>query len=206
LKIFRIIMRRLHHAETASTHGRMTILALAPKFPAPAPAPTLKKVAEFDLPGPSGKRFDYLTIDPDDHYLISAHLAAGHTYVIDLHANKVVGADDYLTKPFAFEVFLARLRSVARRGSTPRPMILDFVREGVCGRAVARSGNPRWCRITELRARTANSAFHFDVTAVRIVSVCETTMRTRDGLPRTTSRNTRTGCRPHDAGWYRYPR
>src|SRR5215469_17422965 len=32
-----------------------------------------------------------------------------------------VGADDYLTKPFPFEVLLARLRSVARRGSTPRP-------------------------------------------------------------------------------------
>jgi len=36
-----------------------------------------------------------------------------------------VGADDYLTKPFAFEVFLARVRSVARRGSTPRPTILQ---------------------------------------------------------------------------------
>jgi DNA-binding response OmpR family regulator len=36
-----------------------------------------------------------------------------------------VGADDYLTKPFAFEVFLARLRSVARRGSIPRPNILQ---------------------------------------------------------------------------------
>jgi len=54
-------------------------------------APTLKKIAEFDLPGPAGKRFDYLTIDPDDHYLISAHLAAGQTYVIDLRSNKVVG-------------------------------------------------------------------------------------------------------------------
>lgn len=53
-------------------------------------AATLKKVAEFDLPGPGGKRFDYLTIDPDDHYLISAHLAAGQTYVIDLRTNKLV--------------------------------------------------------------------------------------------------------------------
>ena len=35
------------------------------------------------------------------------------------------GADDYLTKPFSFEVFLARLRSVARRGSTPRPTMLQ---------------------------------------------------------------------------------
>ena len=35
-----------------------------------------------------------------------------------------LGADDYLTKPFSFDVFLARLRSVARRGSTPRPTVL----------------------------------------------------------------------------------
>ena len=51
---------------------------------------TLKQVATFDLPGPGGKRFDYLTIDVGDHYLISAHLAAGQTYVIDLRTNKVV--------------------------------------------------------------------------------------------------------------------
>jgi DNA-binding beta-propeller fold protein YncE len=51
---------------------------------------TLKKVTEFDLPGPPGKRFDYLTITPDDHYLLSAHLAAGQMYVIDLQTNKVV--------------------------------------------------------------------------------------------------------------------
>ena len=51
---------------------------------------TLKEIAKFDLPGPGGKRFDYLTIDPDDHYLISAHLAADQTYVIDLATNKVV--------------------------------------------------------------------------------------------------------------------
>src|SRR5260370_13656787 len=52
--------------------------------------PTLKKVAQFDLPGPPGKRFDYLTIPPDEHYLLSAHLAARQMYVIDLRTNKVV--------------------------------------------------------------------------------------------------------------------
>ena len=51
---------------------------------------TLKKITAFGLPGPGGKRFDYLTIDQDDHYLISAHLAASQTYVIDLRTNKVV--------------------------------------------------------------------------------------------------------------------
>src|SRR5467141_1747195 len=52
--------------------------------------PTLKKMTEFDLPGPPGKRFDYLTITPDDHYLLSTHLAAGQMYVIDLRTNKIV--------------------------------------------------------------------------------------------------------------------
>ena len=51
---------------------------------------TLRKIASFDLPGPGGKRFDYLTIDTADNYLISAHLAANQTYVIDLTTNRVV--------------------------------------------------------------------------------------------------------------------
>jgi len=50
----------------------------------------LRKVAEFELPGPPGKRFDYLTIDDDDNYLLSAHLAAGLLHVIDLKTNAVV--------------------------------------------------------------------------------------------------------------------
>src|SRR5262249_47839177 len=56
----------------------------------PAAGTTLKQVASIDLPGPPGKRFDYLTIDYDDDYLLSAHLGAGLLYVIDLKTNKVV--------------------------------------------------------------------------------------------------------------------
>src|SRR5215469_17343452 len=67
-----------------------TILALAPKAQSQAPAATLRKIEGFELPGPPGERFDYLTIDSDDHHLISAHLAAGQTYLIDLLTNKVV--------------------------------------------------------------------------------------------------------------------
>ena len=36
------------------------------------------------------------------------------------------GADDYLTKPFSFEVLLARLRAVSRRGAIPRPVCLEL--------------------------------------------------------------------------------
>jgi len=35
-----------------------------------------------------------------------------------------VGADDYLTKPFVLDVFLARLRAVARRGNIPQSVTL----------------------------------------------------------------------------------
>jgi DNA-binding beta-propeller fold protein YncE len=61
-----------------------------PRSPSQTSGRTLKKSAAFDLPGPAGKRFDYLTIDTEDAYLLSTHLAAGQTYVIDLHSNKVV--------------------------------------------------------------------------------------------------------------------
>ncbi len=35
-----------------------------------------------------------------------------------------LGADDYLTKPFAFAVLVARLRALVRRGAPARPVIL----------------------------------------------------------------------------------
>lgn len=35
------------------------------------------------------------------------------------------GADDYLTKPFSFEVLLARLRALSRRGAEVRPPVLQ---------------------------------------------------------------------------------
>lgn len=41
---------------------------------------TLKNVAEFDVPGPGGKRFDYLAIDADGHHLIFPLLAAGQQF------------------------------------------------------------------------------------------------------------------------------
>ena len=42
-------------------------------------------------------------------------------------------------------------------------MYVEFVREGAFGQGAARSGDPRWMRLTEQRARTAKSVFRFDV-------------------------------------------
>jgi len=55
-------------------------------------AQTLKKITSIDLPGPKGQRFDYLTMDDEDHWLLSAHLGPGILYVIDVQTNKLVKA------------------------------------------------------------------------------------------------------------------
>jgi YVTN family beta-propeller protein len=63
--------------------------AAAPRT-APLGSKLLKQIASIELPGPAGKRFDYLAIDPEDHYLFCAHLGAGNLYVLDLRTNKVL--------------------------------------------------------------------------------------------------------------------
>jgi DNA-binding response OmpR family regulator len=54
------------------------------------------------------------------------------------------GADDYLTKPFAFEILLARLRAMGRRGPIPQSVFLKCA--GLCmdttTRRVTRNGQP----------------------------------------------------------------
>jgi len=46
---------------------------------------------------------------------------------------------------------------------TDEDIYVQFVRDGLAGNAAERSGNSRWRRVTEVRARTAKSVFHFDV-------------------------------------------
>jgi DNA-binding beta-propeller fold protein YncE len=51
---------------------------------------TLRQVGVIDLPGPKGQRFDYLTTDDDDRYLLSAHLGPGILNVIDLRSESLL--------------------------------------------------------------------------------------------------------------------
>src|SRR5260370_16332236 len=50
---------------------------------------TLRKITQIELPGPKGKRFDYLTVDPDDHFVIVAHMRGDQTYFVDTRTNQV---------------------------------------------------------------------------------------------------------------------
>jgi DNA-binding beta-propeller fold protein YncE len=70
----------------------IALAALGAVFPAQAIAQSLRQVGVIDLPGPKGQRFDYLTTDPDDHYLLSAHLGPGILYVIDMRTDRLVQA------------------------------------------------------------------------------------------------------------------
>jgi len=68
----------------------LIFLGMKISFSKKTSAPTLKKIATIDLPGETGKRFDYLTIDYKHNYLFSAHLGADVLYVIDIKTNKLV--------------------------------------------------------------------------------------------------------------------
>ncbi len=62
----------------------------ATAIPSAAGNQLLKPAGVIDLPGPKGKRFDYLTIDYDRNLLFSTHLGAGLLYAIDLKTNRLV--------------------------------------------------------------------------------------------------------------------
>jgi hypothetical protein len=85
----------------------------------------------------------------------------------------------------------AFLDDFQRHWPTDRPHVyVCFVREGESGNGAARTGNPRWRRLTEVRAGRAKSVFQFDVTGQVATS-------THAGLPWLRFIRARLGARAH---------
>lgn len=69
----------------------LAALVTAVSVPPANAAPALRKVAEIDLPGPPGQRFDYMRIDDAGRRLFVTHLGAGQIYVVSLGDLSVTG-------------------------------------------------------------------------------------------------------------------
>ena len=78
----------------------LVLLCLA-SFPAGSPGQSLTQVGVIDVRGPKGQRFDYLTMDDEDHYLLSAPLGRlataakpnGSTYAVPFREVYVVNTN-----------------------------------------------------------------------------------------------------------------
>jgi two-component system OmpR family response regulator len=79
-------------------------------------------VLDVMLPGMSG--FDVCRKWRDRQKWVPVLMLTARGGVTDRVAGLDGGADDYLTKPFHLNELFARLRSLIRRGPTPRPTVL----------------------------------------------------------------------------------
>ncbi|MBV8551055.1 MAG: response regulator transcription factor [Acidobacteriaceae bacterium] len=137
----------------------------------------LARNGEAGLALAQASSFDVIVLDVTlprmDGLTVARHLrrASNQTPILMLTARDSMadivkgldtGADDYLTKPFAFEVLLARLRAVSRRGPIPHSVTLqcaDLMLD-TATRRVTRDGRlisltPREYGILELLLRNA---------------------------------------------------
>ncbi len=93
---------------------------MAPPVSKPrAPLPFDVIVLDMMLP-----RMDGLTVARrlrDGHNQTPILMLTAKDAAADIVRGLDAGADDYLTKPFAFEILLARLRAVSRAASSPNP-------------------------------------------------------------------------------------
>lgn len=79
-------------------------------------------VLDVMLPGMSG--FEVCTNWRRQQIWVPVLMLTARGAVADRVAGLDRGADDYLTKPFHLDELFARLRSLIRRGPTPRPTVL----------------------------------------------------------------------------------
>jgi DNA-binding beta-propeller fold protein YncE len=83
-------MSGTREARASRTAVALSLLLVVARPASAEDTPALREVGHIELPGPAGKRFDYLTIDYEDGWIFSAHLGANQTYVIDRTTQKVL--------------------------------------------------------------------------------------------------------------------
>lgn len=81
-------------------------------------------ILDRDLPGVSGDEVS--RISARDYPTVRVLMLTAATRLKDKVEGFALGADDYLTKPFAFEELVVRLRALARRPPAAMEPILEF--------------------------------------------------------------------------------
>jgi two-component system response regulator VanR len=81
-------------------------------------------VLDRDIPGVSGD--EICRIVAREHPVVRVLMLTAATRLTDKVGGFELGADDYLTKPFAFEELVVRLRALARRPTATIPTVLEF--------------------------------------------------------------------------------
>ena len=112
--ITRGLRRDSHAVDTAATVEDARWLA----------AESVYDVLVLDVMLPDGDGFDLCRELRSSGNWTPVLLLTARDAVDDRVRGLDVGADDYLVKPFAFAELFARLRALARRGSTERPNVL----------------------------------------------------------------------------------
>ncbi|WP_225753920.1 response regulator transcription factor [Actinotalea sp. Marseille-Q4924] len=107
-------------------------------------------VVDIMLPGKNG--YDVVTALREREVWTPVLMLSAKDGEYDVADGLDVGADDYLTKPFAFVVLVARLRALIRRPLAPRPPVLtagDIVLDP-SARTVTRGGEAVQLTVREL--------------------------------------------------------
>jgi two-component system response regulator VanR len=81
-------------------------------------------VLDRDIPGTHGD--EVCAIVAREHSTVRVLMLTAATRLVDKVNGFALGADDYLTKPFALAELVARLRALARRPSASAPTVLAF--------------------------------------------------------------------------------
>ncbi len=104
---------------------------------------------DVTLPGMSG--FNVVRRLRSDHNQTPILILTARDAITDMIEGLDLGADDYLTKPFSFDLLFARVRAVGRRGPIPQPVELTVA--DLClnqsSREVRRGGEPLYLTKTE---------------------------------------------------------